>query len=526
MEKNQTKINQRKKLYDIFKTKDSRWDGRFFVGIKTTGIYCRPVCTAKLAKQSNCEFFDTAAQAEAAGYRPCLRCRPEHAPGYSDIESACNLARQTARIIDETCTDNLTMDQISERIGYTTRHVRRVFEKEYNVSPVSYRQTCRLLIAKDLLTDTDLSVADVAMTSGFGSIRRFNELFRERYGMSPSRFRKNADNDAGGNENKGCKSCVTVGLGYREPFLWDELLDFFRMRQIKGVEKITDSEYSRVLSRRTTGRTTDGREYTGVIKIRNDVEKKVLRLTISDSLAPALSGIMQDVRRVFDLDCEPYSIFEKLKSMNDGGKELAVLGTRIPGCFDFFETAVRAIAGQQITVKAAVTLCGRIAEEFGKPVDTGDDALLYAFPSAEDILKAENVLDRLGRLGVISKRAAAMVKVAELVMNWDICPEQRNPSDAKFNNNSIDNCTYASGKDRTEEIIKALTDIPGIGPWTAKYIVMRAVSESDVFLDTDYGVKKAMPGMTASEIRKVSEDWSPWRSYANVNLWNSLSKSK
>lgn len=479
-------------LYAAFKAKDARFDGRFFVGISSTGIYCRPVCRAKQPKEENCTFYHTAAEAEQSGYRPCLLCRPELAPGTSKADANANLIYRAARMLEENCASGRSIGEIAARLGCTDRHLRRVFMEEYNVSPVQYLQTCRLLLAKNLLTDTNLSVLDVALGAGFGSLRRFNDLFKKRYHLSPSDLRKRMP------EEKKNGGDITLALGYRPPYPWEEMLRFLAVRAIAGVDLVRNGEYMRTARFVTTG----GKQIYGWVRVGHKPKMNALTVTVSETLLPVLPQVLARARHLFDLHCDPDSVYEALKSMNDIRPGLCVLGTRVPGCFDAFEMAVRAVLGQQITVKAASTLAARITDTFGTPVQTGIDGLTHVFPPPEDILALEGPIEsRLGPLGVISTRAKTIHELARAFVMDEI------------------NFKPCAGP---EEEMKKLTAIRGIGSWTAQYIAMRAMEWPDAFLETDAGVKKALHPRTPKELLKMAEAWRPWRSYATVNLWNSL----
>lgn len=481
-----------KTYFAAFKSKDSRFDGLFFVGIKTTGIYCRPLCRARMPKEENCSFFQTAAEAEKAGYRPCLRCRPELAPTLTGTTSYNALARKAVRMLEENSGNGMKLKKIAAKLGCTDRHLRRVFMEEFHVTPVEFLQTFRLLNAKNLLTDTDLSVIDVAMASGFGSLRRFNEVFQKHYHLTPTSLRKSTKE---GSQKQGE---ITIGVGYQQPLLWEQLLSFFSLRAIYGVEVIRDGFYYRTV--RQTDR--EGKTLLGWIKVGNVPEKKIVSVTISESLITVLSQILARIRQLFDLYCDPEVVYDALASMDDIKEGLRVKGTRIPGCMDPFEMSVRAVLGQQISVKAAGTIAGRIAEKFGTQIDTAIDGLKYVFPSAEDILSLEGKIeDHLGPLGIIATRARTILSLAQA-----------------FSYGHID-CT-SSGNPEKE--IKKLLQLPGIGSWTANYIAMRAMGWTDSFLETDYGIKKALTPMTQKEMLLCAQAWSPWRSYATINLWNSL----
>jgi len=479
-------------LYAAFQAKDARFDGRFFVGISSTGIYCRPVCRARQPKPEHCAFYRTAAEAEQAGYRPCLLCRPELAPGRSVADATANLVYRAARMLEESCGSGLSLDALAGRLGCTDRHLRRVFAAEYHVSPVQYLQTCRLLLAKNLLTDTDLPVLDVAMAAGFGSLRRFNDLFKKRYRLTPMALRKQAPEE--GARHGG----VTLALGYRPPYPWDEMLRFLAGRAISGVDMVKDGEYLR------TARfiTAEGAHVYGWVRVGHNPKKNVLTVTVSEGLLPVLAQTLARVRHLFDLCCDPDAVYETLRVMNELRPGLCVLGTRLPGCFNAFEMAVRAVLGQQITVKAAGTLASRVARACGTPIQTGIDGLTHVFPAPEDILALDGPIeDRLGPLGVIAARARTIEALARAIVQGEIdidLPAQ------------------------PEDEIKKLMAIRGVGSWTAQYIAMRAMAWPDAFLETDAGVKKALQPRTPKELLEMAEAWRPWRSYATVNLWNTL----
>jgi AraC family transcriptional regulator of adaptative response / DNA-3-methyladenine glycosylase II len=479
-------------LYEAFKAKDARFDGRFFVGVSSTGIYCRPVCRAKLPKKENCTFYSSSAEAEQAGFRPCLLCRPELAPGTSISDAKTNLAVCAARILEEKCGSDESMDEIAAKLGYTDRHVRRVFNETFHVTPVQFRQTCRLLLAKSLLTDTGLPILEVAMAAGFGSLRRFNAAFKGQYKLRPTALRKQAS------DGKKRGDGITLALGYRPPYRWETLLQFFAGRTIHGVEKVENGKYYRAIRLIAP----DGKHIEGWICVGNNADKKTLSLTLSESLLPVLPQVLSKIKRQFDLYCDPNAVYDTLKAMNELRPGLCEVGTRLPGCFDPFEMAVRAVLGQQITVKAAGTLAVRIAEAFGSTPQTGIDGLTHTFPSPEDVLSlGDGIENRFGELGVTSSRSRTILELARVFTNHEI---------------DFELC------ENPDNEIRKLTGINGIGDWTANYIAMRTMGYTDAFLETDYGVKKALTPCKPKEILQIAENWRPWRSYAIVNLWNSL----
>jgi len=479
--------------YSAFKAKDTRFDGRFFVGISSTGIYCRPVCRAKLPKPENCTFYESAAEAEKAGYRPCLLCRPELAPGIKLPDAENSLACRAAKILEDNFSTEHSLKQVSERLGCTDRHLRRVFMAEYNVSPLQYLQTRRLLLAKNLLSDTTLSVLEIALISGFGSLRRFNETFKKQYRLTPTMLRRESLR-----KTKSDHDTITLTLGYRPPYQWEPMLDFLALRAIPGVELIRDGAYMRVVHIMT-----EKHEHIyGWICIRHLPQRNALSVTIKTTLLPVLSQILARIRHLFDLHCDPDAIYEILASMNSIHPGFCIAGLRLPGCFDTFEMMVRAVLGQQISVKAARTLAERLVVSFGKPVETGIEGLTHSFPSAADLIALDKpIRDCLGPLGVTGKRADAILELARLCI--------RDQSEL-------------SSYIEPEQVIQKLQNISGIGEWTARYIAMRALSAPDTFLHTDYGVKKALSPRTSQEILALAESWHPWRSYATMNLWNSL----
>lgn len=479
-------------LYAAFAAKDARFDGRFFVGISTTGIYCRPVCRARQPKMHNCTFYQSAAQAEQAGYRPCLLCRPELAPGSSVTDSSSVLAHRAARLLEENCGSAQSLDELSKQLGCTGRHLRRVFKAKYSVSPVEYLQTCKLLLAKNLLTDTNLSVLEVAMAAGFGSLRRFNDLFKSRYKLSPTALRKCVE------EGETASGNITLLLGYRPPYRFEEMLSFLAARAIPGVELVKNGEYLR------TVRLNDSKQnkIDGWLKVSHKPEKNALTVTVSESLLKVLPLVLSKVRYLFDLYCEPDTVYKALAPMNSIRPGLIVLGLRLPGSFGSFEMAVRAVLGQQITLKAANTLARRLVCALGAPIKTGIDGLTHVFPSPDDILALSGPIENhLGTLGIIATRARTVYALSSALANGEI---------------NFGICA------NPETETKKLMAIPGIGSWTAQYIAMRTMGWTDAFLETDVGVKKALEPYTSKEILKLANEWRPWRSYATINLWNSL----
>lgn len=475
--------------YEALKSKDGRFDGQFFVGVSSTGIYCRPICHAKLPKRQNCTFFESPAQAEAAGYRPCLQCRPELAPGMAPVDSERTLAKKAARLLREECGSSIDFGAFAGRLGYTDRHLRRAFTDEFGVSSNQYLQTCRLLLAKQLLTTTDLRVSHIAEMAGFGSTRQFNEIFKKHYNLTPSSLRhgRRAPKDGEG---------IDVELDYRPPFAWDRLLGFLEMRAIPGVEVVRDGAYFR------SARLPDshGEMARGWISVMPQEGRNRVIVRVSSSLLGVVPQVIARVRHQFDLDCNPVAIDEGLQRFAEQFPDAYLAGTRLPGCFDAFEMCVRAVLGQQISVKGASTLAGRVAERFGTPLDAPIEGIKYTFPSATTVTGlGDKAQDELGSLGIVGARTRTICSLAQAISEG-----------------SID---LAYGADPSVTI-PALVELPGIGPWTAHYISMRATGNPDAFPATDLGVKKALEGFSQKEIENVAEGWRPWRSYATINLWS------
>jgi AraC family transcriptional regulator of adaptative response / DNA-3-methyladenine glycosylase II len=468
--------------YQALKARDARFDGRFFVGVSSTRIYCRPVCTVKAPQQKNCTFYPSAAAAEVAGYRPCLRCRPELAPGNASVDATARLAHAAAGLIEDGLLNEASIEQLAQRLGVTDRHLRRVFQSELGVSPVEYAQTHRLLLAKRLLTDTPLTVTDVAMASGFGSLRRFNALFRSRYRLSPSDLRKRL-------AGAGSADVLTFQLGYRPPLDWSRLLEFLSKRSIEGVESIEGSRYLR------TVRMVHGeKQHAGWIAVSPAKRKPTIEVQMSASLVAAIPSVLGRVKRLFDLACNPAEI-----SMALGPLALPRPGLRLPGAFDGFEIAVRAVVGQQITVKAARTLVGRFAACFGESIETPERALRTLFPSPAQV--AQVAYSDIAVNGILAARSKTIIALARAIADGTLSLEP--------------------GTD-VEQTIRALRRVPGVGEWTAQYIAMRALSWPNAFPHTDYGVLKAMGEKNPRIALERAAGWQPWRAYAVIHLWNSL----
>ena len=485
--------------YQAMKAHDARFDGRFFVGVSSTRIYCRPICRVRMPQQKNCTFHPSAAAAEAAGFRPCLKCRPELAPGFAATEASAKLARTAARLIEDGVANDIDLRQIAHRIGVTDRHLRRIFSDEFGVSPVQYAQTHRLLLAKRLLTDTALPVVDVAFASGFSSVRRMNTLFAERYGFSPTRLRKE-----GRSEDMVDSDALTFVLPYRPPYDWSRLLAFFAMRAIPGVESIDGDgggAYRRVIRvNRQHADSDDDAVTSGWLEVTHLPRRNALQLRFSAVLAKSSQQVLSRTKQVFDVAADPAEIAVALGALADGAD-----GLRLPGAFDGFELAMRAILGQQVTVKAARTLATRFVDAFGEPVTSPFASLTRAFPLPSRV--AQLPRDDIGRLGIVGARAEAMIAIARAVSNGEL--------------------QLGGGADPAQTIA-ALCAIKGIGPWTAHYIAMRALAWPDAWPPQDVALLNAMnlPNTAKGqrEADAIAEAWRPWRSYAVLHTWRRLEK--
>ena len=470
-------------------SRDARFDGRFFVGVKTTGIYCRPVCPATAPKSKNVTFYQTAAAAGEAGYRPCLRCRPECAPGTPAWQGTSTTVQRGLRLIADGALDDGDIECLSNRLGVTSRHLRRLFGKHLGASPLAVAHTQRLHFAKRLIDQTTLPMADIAIASGFGSTRRFNDAFRKTYERTPRELRqRRADMKP--------SAGLTMQLPYRSPFELQHLLNFFSARAIPGVEVVHDNRYLRSV-------TID--DVKGIIDL-HDGGDNVL-LTVHGVGTRSLLPIIQRVRGLFDLDASPDDVSRVLSR----DRYLRPLlrrqpGVRVPGVWDGFELTVRAILGQQVSVAAATTLSGRLAKRFGETIKIAIDGLdedktpYLIFPRPEKLLRA-----RLGDLGIITSRAETIRRVAKGVVEGHISFDPTQDFD---------------------EFCKSLTAIKGIGEWTAQYVAMRALKDPDAFPHSDLGLLRAFDSpnrdrLKPAELKARAEAWRPWRAYAALLLWGS-----
>ncbi len=476
--------------YHAISTHDARFDGRFFVGVTTTRVYCRPVCRVRMPRRENCRFFANAALAEAHGFRPCLRCRPELAPGLSLMDSSQVLAQQAARTIEQAAHDGseLSMPRLAARLGVTDRHLRRIFQQHVGVSPIDYLTTQRLLLAKQLLTDTPLPVTQVALASGFASLRRFNAAFVERYRMNPSALRRARDEAADGTAAAPL-TALRLRLAYRPPYQHAAMLAFFAARALPGIESVDAHGM-----RRTIALPHRGKLLPGWIAWRFVPQRHEIELAIAPELAPAAGALVQRTRQALDLDADPTRIDAVLAAMPFEPKP----GLRLPGAFDGFETAARVVLGQQVTVKAARTLTMRLVERFGAALKTPFDDLQRLFPQAETIASADP--DSIGSLGIVRQRVGALQALARALCDGTLELHRAAP---------------------LQDTLQRLRALPGFGDWTAQLIAMRVLAWPDAFPASDIGVLNALGTRDIVLAAQQADAWQPWRSYAVMRLWHS-----
>lgn len=483
--------------YAALTARDRRFDGLFFVGVKTTGIYCRPVCTARTPGRDRCTFYGTPAEAEKAGFRACLRCRPELAPGNSAVDALPRLVESAVALIGEGFMNDQGVDELASELGVTARHLRRAMEERLGVSPVELAQSRRLALAKQLLHDTSLGLAEIAFASGFQSVRRFNTLFTERFGRAPSALRREAGSAAGrSNQASGeAQRMLSLRLDYRPPFDWDALLGFLGPRAIPGVEHVEGGVYRRVVH-------VGGK--TGIVAVRRLRDRPALLAGIPLALSGVLMPVVARLRALFDLDAQPDPIAEALSADDILGPLVRQRpGLRLPGAVDPFEMAARAVLGQQVSVRAATTLAGRLASRFGYPLPSSaeDRRLTHRFPTAGEL--ASQSASDVAAIGLPLRRAESLVAIATAFSSGPLSGAARTRGPAS--------------------IVAHLADLPGIGDWTAQYVAMRAFRHPDSFPAGDLGLRKALGGLSAKQAAARAERWSPWRSYAVLHLWTALS---
>ncbi|MCH1599553.1 MAG: helix-turn-helix domain-containing protein [Pseudomonadales bacterium] len=464
-------------------TRDPRFDGRFFVGVLTTGIYCRPVCPVRVPKKENVRLYKSAAAAAAAGFRPCLRCRPESSPGTPAWSGASWKVSRGLQLIDQGFLDENSVDELADQLGVGPRQLSRLFNDHLGASPVEVAQTRRLHFAKKLIDETDMNLSEICFASGFGSVRRFNAVFSKTYNRSPKQLRENRNTTA---KQAGL---IEISLSYRPPYDWSAILAFLAYRAIPGVEAVTETSYARTFR-------LD--EKAGHFVASFDAEAHQIHLKISYPETRHLYHIIDRVRSLFDLRADSAQI-DAFLSQDALLRPMVERfpGQRVPGCWSGFEVAVRAILGQQVTVKAASTLVARIAERYGRPYDCELEGLDYTFPEPAELMDAD-----LNGMGIVGQRIAAIQAVARMVAAGELRMD--------------------CGVD-TETFGEKICCIKGIGEWTAQYIAMRALNDPNAFPHSDLILRRAAtaPGetLTPKQLRERAEPWQPWRAYCVILLW-------
>lgn len=471
--------------YRAILARDARFDGRFFICVRSTGVYCRPICPARTPRRENCHFVPSAAAAEAVGYRSCLRCRPETAPGTPAWAGTAATVSRALRLIDAGALDASSVDALASRLGIGERQLRRLFVAHLGAGPLAVAANRRLLTAKQLITETRMPLTEVAEAAGYRSLRRFHSAVRSAYGVAPTAIRRARAAPPGGS--------LRLRLGYRPPFDWPRVLGYLGARAIPGVEFVDDAGYVRSFR---VG------EAAGVLRVTPLAGSHAIEATIS----PVVEGgtgvwpvrtISARLKSLFDLDADPGAIGAVLRADPHIGPRLArVPGLRVPGAFSGFELAVRAVLGQQISVRAATTIAGRLARELGTSIASGVHGITHLFPEPEAFLESD-----LSGLGLTEARIATLRALA-----------------AAVHAGALDFRPTSGLEDKLRE----LTALPGIGAWTAQYIALRAIGEPDAFPAADLGLRKAVGGtslVSARTLEAMAQAWRPWRGYAALALW-------
>jgi AraC family transcriptional regulator of adaptative response / DNA-3-methyladenine glycosylase II len=465
--------------YQAILSRDRRFDGWFYVGVTSTGVYCRPICGVRPPKLLNCRFFRSAASAEKNGFRPCLRCRPELAPGDAMLEVSSSLAKAAAELIEAGFLNEKSVPDLAQRIGVSDRHLRRIFESEFGVTPLQFAQTQRLLLAKRLLTDTNLSVTGIALSAGFGSARSLNEQFKQSYGFAPTRIRKTAPSKE--------MHSLEFDMGYRPPYAWESMLRFLKDRAIQGFEAFKDDTYTRVLTIKASDAVR-----RGWITVSHRPKQHNLHVSVSADLSAVVPQVLAGVRRFFDLEARPDVIDAHLGELSQ-----KTPGMRVPGAFDGFEIAVRAVVGQAISLAAARAILARICEASGSQTPGPRNECMVSFPTAEEFLQIADT--DLLRTGLMERRLRTLQSVARAIVSGALRLE-----------------SYVS----LNETLTTLREISGIGEWTVQYLAMRALGWPNAFPSGDSVLKKMMPSSVGATATWSSDQWSPWQSYAVLHLWD------
>ncbi len=458
--------------------KDRRFDGRFYIGVTSTGIYCRCICPARTPKRQNRTFWPSAAAAEAAGFRPCLMCRPERAPGLAPIDAPARLAAAAYARIEAGALEEQGLEALADDLGVTSRHLRRVMNAQFGASPIDIAQTGRLLTARRLLNETALPITEIAFASGFRSLRRFNATMKDRYGASPSQMRGRKVIERG--------ETFTVSLSPRGDYNIAPTLQFLATRALPGVEIGNAKRYARTI------KIGDASGWLAV-----GMGPKGLMLTLSENLAPHLRPLVANVRGAFDLDAEMTTVDAHLAADPELAPDVKrEPGVRVPGALDGFETVIRAVLGQQVTVAGARTLTDRLVQSFGASNATfASEGLTHTFPDAPALANAG--VNAIAKIGLPRKRAETLHHLARAAA------EGRLP---------LARGAIAAGR-------AALAEIPGIGPWTIEYVALRALGDPDAYPATDIALINAL-----GRRGETLENLKPWRAYAAIRLWRRAAK--
>jgi AraC family transcriptional regulator of adaptative response / DNA-3-methyladenine glycosylase II len=462
-------------------SRDARFDGKFFIGVVGSGVYCRSICPAPTAKEKNVRYFPTAAAAAEAGFRPCLRCRPECSPGTPAWLGTSNTVSRALRLIGESGLEDRGMEGLAERLGVGSRHLRRLFIRHLGATPSAVARTRRLHFAKKLIDETRLPMSQIALASGFGCVRRFNAAIRTTYKRTPTQIRHLARQKTMQSDNQ-----YVFHLRFRPPYHWPRMLAFFGARATPGVESVKDGMYCRSIS-------VDG--VAGYFAVSLDEEHDSLRVHIQFADPRSLFFIIERIRSMFDVNADWTDIARILK------KDPALVdrvesapGLRMPGCWNGFELATRAILGQQISVRGATTLAGRLVKDFGC-VFPGIGDVNHLFPTPETLADAD-----LTGIGLTGARRETIRSLSRAV---------------------CDGWINFEGIVESESFLERLKEIPGIGSWTAQYIAMRALGEPDAFPAGDAALLSALNLENSAGLESRAEGWRPWRSYATMYLWTS-----
>lgn len=460
-------------------SRDPRFDGKFFIGVIGSGVYCRPICPAPHAKEKNCRYFATAAAAAEAGFRPCLRCRPECSPGTPAWMGTSNTVSRALRLIEESGIEDGGVERLAERLGVGSRHLRRLFLKHLGATPSAVARTRRLHFVKKLIDETRLPMNHIAMAGGFGCVRRFNHAIRNTYHRTPTQIRRLARQTRKLPENQ-----YVFNLRFRPPYDWNGMLAYLAARATPGVEVVEGGSYGRSIS-------LNGID--GFFRVSLDEPHFALSVQIQFGQSRMLFAIIERIRRMFDLDADWEKIASRLKRDPALAARLqARPGLRVAGCWDGFELAVRAILGQQVTVKGATTLAGRLVTAFGRRFN-GSSGVTHIFPTPEVLSRAH-----VASIGLPEPRAKAIRELGRAVSDGRISFE-----------GAVDPNVLAQG----------LLELPGVGNWTTRYVAMRALGEPDAFPAGDIALARALHTANCEELEQRSQDWRPWRAYAAMYLW-------